>query len=418
MRSTCSTSIFLDTRRLKKDKTFPVKLRVTFQRKSHYYDTDYSMTVSDFETIMKSEKLRGENKDIKFDLMNIEDKAMTVIEEMTHFTFPAFEKKFLGPSYQKGDVFAKYQEYISQLEKNDQIGTASAYRCSMKSLFKFLEKFYNLKTMSFPFAEINENLLQEYENYMINELESSYSTVGIYLRPLRTLFNNAKEDGDIPADHYPFGKRKYQIPAATNNKRPLSGEEMKLLLETPADQFEEKARDFWFLSYLCNGVNMHDIAEMKFETNLQTTQIVFFREKTKRTNKTNLKTIVIQLVGLSHSIIEKYRNTDTKKGKYVFPILQPGLTAKEKKRAIQNFTRFVNQHIKRLALKAGLGKDISTYWARHSFSNTMLNNGASIEMISESVGHSSIKTTANYLSGFKVEKKQEMAEKLMDFMKE
>lgn len=163
---------------------------------------------------------------------------------------------------------------------------------------------------------------------------------------------------------------------------------------------------------------MHDIAEMKFETNLQTTQIVFFREKTKRTNKTNLKTIVIQLVGLSRSIIEKYRNTDTKKGNYVFPILQPGMTATEKKRAIQNFTRFVNQHIKRLAAKAGLGKAISTHWARHSFANTMLNNGASIEMISESVGHSSNKTTANYLSGFKVEKKQEMAEKLMDFMKE
>jgi len=38
-------------------------------------------------------------------------------------------------------------------------------------------------------------------------------------------------------------------------------------------------------------------------------------------------------------------------------------------------------------------------------------------MISESGGHSNIKTTANYLSGFKVEKMLEMAEKLMYFMK-
>lgn len=83
-----------------------------------------------------------------------------------------------------------------------------------------------------------------------------------------------------------------------------------------------------------------------------------------------------------------------------------------------NFTKFVNQHIKRLASKTGLGKDISTYWVRYSFSNTMLKNGAIIELSSESVGHWHIKTTANYLSGYKVEKKQEMAEKLMDFMKE
>jgi hypothetical protein len=44
---------------------------------------------------------------------------------------------------------------------------------------------------------------------------------------MRTLFNMSREEGDIPMDHYPFGKRKYQIPASTNNKRPLDGEQMK-----------------------------------------------------------------------------------------------------------------------------------------------------------------------------------------------
>jgi len=33
---------------------------------------------------------------------------------------------------------------------------------------------------------------------------------------------------------------------------------------------------------------------------------------------------------VSHSIIEKYRNTAFKKGNYVFPILLPGMTATEK----------------------------------------------------------------------------------------
>lgn len=418
MRSSPTTNIILDTRRKKDDGTYPVKLRITFQKKSQYFNTDISLTEKDFEAAMKSEKPRGESKDIKFDLMNIEDKAMTIIEKLPTFSFPVFEKKFLGPTYDKTDVFSKYTEYIALLEKNDQIGTASAYSSSKKSLYKFLQKFYNVKTESFPFAEINQTLLQEYENYMLKEEKLSYSTIGIYLRPLRTLFNMAREDGDIPMEHYPFGKRKYQIPASTNHKRPLDGEQMKLLLKAPADQFQEKARDFWFLSYLCNGINMHDIAEMKFGINLQDDQIVFLREKTKRTNKTNLKPIVVQLTDHSQKIINKYKNSDSKKGNYVFPILEPGMTAVEIKRSVKIFTRFVNQHLKKLAEKAGLGTAISTYWARHSFANTMLNNGASIEMISESVGHSNSKTTENYLSGFKVAKKKEFANKLMDFLDE
>ena len=416
MKNDASTQIFLDTRRIKKDKTYPVKLRVTFQRKTNLYSTDLSLTKKDF-ALANAENPKPPFKDIKFDLMEIEQKAVKIIGKLTQFTFPVFERKFLERTYDKTDLFAKYEEYIALLEKNDQIGTASAYRCSKNSFYKFLAKYHGLQRESFPFSEVNPILLQEYENYMLNE-DCSYSTIGIYLRPMRTLFNMSREEGDIPMDHYPFGKRKYQIPASTNNKRPLDGEQMKILLNTPANEFQEKARDFWFLSYLCNGINMHDIAEMKYGYNLQDEQIVFLREKTKRTNKANLKPIVVQLTDHSQRIIEKYRNADTRKGKYVFPILQPDMTAKEIKRAVSNFTRLVNQHLKTLAEKAGLGTDISTYWARHTFANTMLNNGASIEMISESVGHSNSKTTEIYLSGFKVAKKKEFANKLMDFLNE
>lgn len=412
------TDIYLDTRRPKKDGSYPVKLRVTFERKTQYFPLNLSLTEEEFDKVWTSPKPRGEDKEARIFLVNEEERAMDIIDQMTVFSFDLFERKFLGPAYAKGDVFAKYDEYIAQLLKNDQVGTASVYRTSKRSLFKFLAKYYGLKTESFHFTQINESLLQEYENYILNDNGGTYSTVGINLRPLRTLFNIAREEGDIPSDYYPFGKRKYQIPAAVNNKRPLEPHELKLLLQAEADPFEEKARDFWFLSYLCNGINMKDIAEMKFGVNLLDDQIVFLREKTKRTNKTNLKPIIVPLIDWSKQIIAKYQNPEVMKGSYVFPILEPGMSALEKQRAVQNFTRFVNQHIKRLAEKAKIGKDISTYWARHTFANTMLNNGASPAMISESIGHSNVKTTANYLSGFFGETKKKFASTLMDFMKD
>ena len=208
--SKASTDIFLDTRRIKRDNTYPLKLRITFHRKTRFYNTDISLNETDFDAAMKADKPRGEFKGIKFDLMNIEDKAMDIIEKLPQFSFPLFEKRYFGPTYNKTDLFSKYKEYIAVLEKNDQIGTASAYTSSKKSLYKFLEKYHNLKTESFPFSEISQPLLKEYENYMLKEEKLSYSTIGIYLRPLRTLFNMAREEGDIPMDHYPFGKRKYQ----------------------------------------------------------------------------------------------------------------------------------------------------------------------------------------------------------------
>lgn len=418
MKTKVNTGIYLDTRRKKKDNTFPVKLRITVGKKSKYYTSIYSLTEQDFYAAMESPKPKGALKEIKGQLIAWENRAIDIIQNMATFSFNKFEQKFTGPAYQKGDVFGKYDEYIDELDKNDQISTAANYRCSKKSLLEFLQVRYNLKTQSLPFSEITVKLLEEYESFMLKDLHRSHSTVGIYLRALRTLFNIARDNGEIPFDMYPFGKRKYQIPASSNFKRALKPNEMKKLFQYKnANPFEEKARDFWLLSYLCNGINMRDLAEIKYDENLLKDQIIFHREKTKRTNKTNLKPIAVPLTSEAKKIITKYQNKEKLRGNYVFDILDEGMNAVEKRRAVQNFTRFVNQHIKTLAVKAGLSDEISTYWARHTFATTMRNNGASIELISESIGHASNKTTVNYLSSFEMETKKDFSNKLMDFLK-
>ena len=50
----------------------------------------------------------------------------------------------------------------------------------------------------------------------------------MYLRPLRTIFNEAIEDGIIKREKcYPFGRRKYKIPASKNTKKSLDLEDIK-----------------------------------------------------------------------------------------------------------------------------------------------------------------------------------------------
>jgi site-specific recombinase XerD len=71
--------------------------------------------------------------------------------------------------------------------------------------------------------------------------------------------------------------------------------------------------------------------------------------------------------------------------------------------------------MKKLALLAGVDENISTYYARHSYTTISIQNGASLEFMQESLGHQNILTTQNYWAGFDEAKKIENAHKLMDF---
>jgi integrase/recombinase XerD len=50
-----------------------------------------------------------------------------------------------------------------------------------------------------------------------------------------------------------------------------------------------------------------------------------------------------------------------------------------------------------------LNRDVTTYFARHSFATVLKRSGAKIEMISELLGHSSVDVTENYLDSFEKE---------------
>ena len=72
-------------------------------------------------------------------------------------------------------------------------------------------------------------------------------------------------------------------------------------------------------------------------------------------------------------------------------------------RDIPNISRYCATSIRVsviLGKTLGLNENISSYTLRHSWATTAKYTGAPIEMISESLGHKSIKTTQIYLSGF------------------
>jgi integrase/recombinase XerD len=404
-----NTTIIIDKRKALKNGKYPVKLRVTHNRKQQYYPADLSMSITEFDLVM-GKNPKGDNKTIKLKLLALEQKANQVIDDLPVFDFNLFKRKLYSNQNVREDVFYHFQQTIDKLKNDNQFGTASNYKSSMVSLKSFKSKL--------SFMEVTVEFLKAYEKYLL-ENEKSISTVGIYLRPLRAIINAAMEDGSLSKDfNYPFGsksKLKYQIPTSKNVKKSLTLSEIKLFFEYKAekDSWEEKALDFWIFSYLANGMNITDIANLKYKE-IDGDYIKFIRTKTKNTNNVTTP-ITIFLTEDLKILIAKWGNPNKKKENLIFSILRPGDTKEKQRATIQQFTKMMNKYMKIIAEKIGINKPCTTYYARHSFSTVLKRSGANVQYISEALGHSSISTTKSYLDSFEDDTKKEMAKLLTKF---
>mgnify|MGYP002224480305 CR=1 FL=1 len=89
---------------------------------------------------------------------------------------------------------------------------------------------------------------------------------------------------------------------------------------------------------------------------------------------------------------------------YLFPFLSGRRTGeaayKEYNRTLSRF----NRDLKLLARSTGVTLPVTSYTIRHSFASFLKEQDVSIEVISELLGHKSIKTTQIYLKSFSLER--------------
>lgn len=403
------TGIVLDTRRAKKDGTYPVKLRLTYQRKQKYYPTKFSFTEDEFAKIMQLRPPKN-FKEVQVKLQAIEARANKILEKMPAFTFDLFQEYFTDgktkESINHQDVYAAFEVYIEDLRTEGAAGTADLYSSGMRSLQAFQKKLH--------FADVTPGFLKKYESWML-EQKKSYTTIGIYTRQLRTIFNKAIDEGHVDRKLYPFGRRKYQTPTGRNIKKALVMEDIKkIFMYEPENDSEGMYRDFWIFSYLANGINVKDMIKLKYK-DIGDDMIIFHREKTKKSNRVKPKPIVVPLTQEISNIIEKWSNPDKAPNSYVFNYLEDGMNSERELAIKKQLVKQINKYVRRIAKRVGIEKDVTTYVARHSFVTVLKRSGASLEFISEAVGHSNLRTTEGYADSFEDSIKKQFAKALTDF---
>jgi len=97
---------------------------------------------------------------------------------------------------------------------------------------------------------------------------------------------------------------------------------------------------------------------------------------------------------------------------FVFPFITDNGTAQDLWNVKTQLIRRVNLSLRKIGETLGIEKDLTTYTARHSFATILLRNNVPIGFISQSLGHSDLKTTENYLGEFDEDKAIEYAANL------
>ncbi len=389
-------TLYLDIRREKKDNVYPVKYKVTFQRARIYYSTGINLSVEDFANIEKSKK-KSTIKTFE-QLLSFKNKVEEQIDSILKiggFSFDTLNKR-MGKGTDN-NIFTFYENKIQELINSGQLGTSIWYKYSSNSI-----KLYTNNQLRF--SDITIDWLKKFESWLLLEDKEkkkkakSYTTISMYMRALQSIINIGKELGYITAAQYPFGKGKYEIPTGEGRNLALTLSQIGQLMHYEVKtENEDRCRDLWFFSYLCNGINMVDLLKLKY-SDISNGEISFYRQKTIRKTK-NKKKISAPLLPQMEQIITKWGNRTKAPNNYIFPFLTEGITLVDEQRIIKNVTHLVNDKMQLIAKNLNLPK-ISTYTARHSFATVLKRSGANIAFISESLGHTNLDTTENYLASF------------------
>lgn len=332
------------------------------------------------------------------------DEAEAIIAEFEtngiNFSLKEFENKFRKTNA-SSTISKFWLEKITDLNEAGRTGNAQVLISTYNSFFTFISD------KSLEFRDMNYRMLEKYEVFL-RKKGNTNGGIGVKMRCIRALYNQAINAGIIDEKNYPFKKFKVSKFKSRQAKRALTRDEVKMIenLDLEKHSTLTDARNYYIFSYYAQGMNFYDMVKLQWK-NINAERILYTRSKTKE--KFNI-VIVKPLQEILNYYKDQNRSTS-----YVFPILlkekmTPIQIENRKKKALKSY----NKKLKLISGVLGIDKHITSYTARHSFATNLKFMGVSTDIVSQSLGHKDIKVTQNYLKDFEDEIIDEAIKKLLE----
>lgn len=263
-------------------------------------------------------------------------------------------------------------------------GTANLYTSALNSFLKFLGD------NTLTFKDITAGLIKGYEEHLLQK-GRRHNTISAYMRMLRSIFNQAYQQGiphATPADElFRFVFTGYE----PTIKRAISPTLIRRLAQLDLEEQPNLrfSRDLFLLSFYLRGIPFVDLVHLR-KIDVRHNTIYYYRHKTQQQ-------LSVYIEPYAAEILHRYTNKNTE-SPYLLSIISS--TGAKGYRQYKSALRLYNQHLHQLSKKLRLKVALTSYVARHSWATTAKEEGVTIAMISEGLGHSSEKVTNVYLASF------------------
>ena len=358
---------------------------------------------------------------MRLEFEQIVNDATEIIKDIEVFSFGQFEELFFNRPGSWDSVVPAMISFIRDLKSEGRFGYASSFESTLRAIVEYHEKKHfsfnsrvvveerfkrYLACKKLHFRDITPTWLKNFEGWL-KSTGRSKSTIGIYTRNLRVLFNVALKEKKVKAV-YPFTK--YKPKTADGRKIAISAHQISLIANYKTEHPQEIFyRDLFMFSFLGNGINFSDLCRLRY-SNIDGNEIVFVREKTK--GKAKEVSLSFHVTEHIDQIIKRHGNRAVGFDAYIFPVLTPDMNEAQQYAAVKQMVKQTNKYLRQIARKLKIQERLSTYVARHSWASIAQNSGTSTEYIKESLGHSSVSVTEAYLRGFEKSTKQKHSEKI------
>jgi integrase len=391
-------NLTLDTRRARKDGTYPLVFRLRVEDKFCDIGTDYKIfkeqfdkktnsIIQDIESSIQLEQLKAhylkrlrsylaENlgcndiKSIKTYLVNKQPTELTIIEF--------------------------WNKQIESLLTSGRYGNAKIYTTCLSVVSQSID-------LNVSFSKLNYQSIIDLESKLFKR-GLSVNGISVYMRTFRAICNKAINYDIVSYEWYPF--RKFKIRKEKTTPRVITITEMKRYFHLdlkPSDPLYKS----WLIGkliFMLRGINIKDLLLLS-SNNIKGGRIIYKRAKTGRIYS-------IEILPVMQEIFDQLKTSCTLVG-----VLSDFDLKKQAKLVdiIVQRRKVINVHLKKLGLLINSNEPLSTYVFRYSYANILKQLGYSKDLIAEALGHEyGNSVTGIYLEQFDNEIVDEMNSRGID----
>jgi integrase len=363
-------NLTLDTRRARKEGTYPLVFRVRVEDKfcdigtgfkifKEQFDLKTNSLVNDIDSNILLDQLKthylkrlrtytAENLDCN-DLKSI--KAYLINKQPSEFTITEF-----------------WVNHIETLKTAGRYGGAKVYNTSLSVISQEIE-------LNIPFSKLNFKTIVDLESKLFQRGMST-NGIGVYMRSFRAICNKAIHYDIVGYEWYPF--RKHKIRKEKTTPRVISITEMTSYFNLDLEK-KNPLYKTWLIGkliFMLRGINIKDLMLLS-HNNMKSGRIIYKRAKTG-------KFYSIEVLPAMQEIFNELNSNCTLVG--ILSQSEIKNSAKLLEIIVQK-RKVINAHLKKIGTLINSPEPLSTYVFRYSYANILKQLGYSKDLIAEALGH-------------------------------